>query len=453
MPIIYKALRLLCNFFSEGTSSAHCSSDERTLLHAKSALSSKNSKNQAKKNLRLSLLKIFPFLGPAFVASVAYVDPGNFATNIHGGSKYGYLLLWVIFVSNLMAMLVQALSAKLGIATGQNLAEICRKRLHPALVLIMWFVAELIAIVTDMAEFLGAALGFNLLFGIPLWIGAILTALVSLIILGFERYGFRPLEFVISIFVGVIALCYLIEILLSKIDWWKVAYHSVVPMFSGKESVIVASGILGATVMPHVIFLHSALTQGRIVTKDPVKLKKLYKFQLIDVTIALGLAGLINASMLIMAASAFNSAGYHNVGTIEEAHLTLAPLLGKASSWIFAISLLASGLSSSTVGTMSGQVVMKGFLDRKIPLLLRRLITMCPALIPIVYGMDPTQTLVISQVVLSFGIPFAVIPLMVFTSNREIMGVLVNNKLTMILGTLVAILIISLNFFLIFFAI
>jgi manganese transport protein len=392
--------------------------------------------------------RLMPFLGPAFIASVAYVDPGNIATNIQGGAKYGYLLLWVIVVSNLMAMLIQTLSAKLGIATGQNLAEMCRARFSKPVVWGMWLISEVVAMATDLAEFLGAALGFELLFSIPLWLGAILTAITTMLILSLERYGFRPLEAVITSLLGIIAVCYLVETVIVRPAWLAIAYHAVVPRFSGSESVLLASGILGATVMPHVIYLHSALTQGRIVTRDPGKLRRLFHFEIADIVIALGVAGLVNAAMLIMGAAAFHEAGLSHIATIEEAHRTLEPLLGKASSWVFAMSLLASGLSSSAVGTMSGQVVMKGFLQWKISVVLRRLITMAPALVAIIAGCDPTTTLVLSQVVLSFGIPFALVPLIMFTANRDLMGVLVNKRLTTVMAWGIAGAIISLNMFL-----
>jgi manganese transport protein len=303
---------------------------------------------------------------------------------------------------------------------------------------------------TDLAEFLGAALGFYLLFGIPLLAAGILTAIITFVILGLERYGFRPLEAVITAFVGVIAVCYVAEIFLVKPDWGQIAYHAVVPQFSGVESVLLASGILGATVMPHVIFLHSSLTQGRIVTRDPKLLRRLFRFEQLDVVIAMGAAGFINMAMLVMAAATFYAQGQHDVGSIEQAHRTLTPLLGSASSWIFAISLLASGLSSSAVGTMAGQVIMQGFLRRHIAPWLRRLATLLPSLVVIAIGLDTTRTLVVSQVVLSFGFPFAVIPLVYFTSRKEIMGVLVNHRITTIIASIVAALIVALNLFLLY---
>jgi len=394
--------------------------------------------------------RLFPFLGPAFIACVAYIDPGNFATNIQGGAQYGYLLVWVIVVSNLMAMLIQALSAKLGIATGLNLPEMCREQFSRPVVWAMWGLAEIVAMATDLAEFLGAAVGFQLLFHIPLLWGGLLTAVVTFLILGLERYGFRPMEAVITALVGVIAGCYVIETFLDRPAWSEIAYHAVVPQFSGTQSVLLATGILGATVMPHVIYLHSALMQGRIVTRNPEQLRRLFRFELIDVIIAMTLAGVVNAAMLIMAASTFFRVGLTQIGTLEEAHRTLVPLLGQASSWVFAISLLASGLSSSTVGTMAGQVIMQGFLHRKIPIWLRRGVTMLPSLIVIGIGLDPTRTLVLSQVVLSFGIPFALIPLVLFTRRADLMGVLVNRRLTTGMVSLVATLIIGLNLFLLY---
>ncbi len=396
------------------------------------------------------LARLLPFMGPAFIASIAYMDPGNFATNIQGGAQFGYLLIWVIIASNLMAMLIQLLSAKLGIATGMNLAEVCREQFPRPVVIVMWVLMEIMAMATDLAEFLGAALGFYLLLQIPLLPAGILTAIVTFIILGLEKRGFRPLEAVITVFVGIIAICYVIETFLDRPDWLEIGRHIIAPRFDGTESVLLATGILGATVMPHVIFLHSALTQGRIVTRDPAQLKRLYRFQLVDVGIAMGLAGLVNAAMLIMAASTFHRAGLSEIGTIEEAYRTLEPLLGSAASVVFAISLLASGLSSSTVGTMAGQVIMQGFMRRKISVWIRRLITMLPSLGVIAMGFDPTRTLVISQVVLSFALPFAIIPLVLFTRRRDLMGVLVNKRVTTLTVSIVAALIIALNGFLLY---
>ena len=416
--------------------------DERTLAAATEVLEGRSARSFYR--------RLFPFLGPAFIASVAYVDPGNFATNIQGGAQFGYMLLWVIVASNLMAMLTQALSAKLGIATGKNLAEHCRDQFPRWVVWGMWVVMEAVAMATDLAEFLGAALGFNLLFGMPLFVAGVLTGVVTFAILALERHGFRPLEAVITAMVGVIALCYVVETLLGRPDWGKIAYHAFVPHFKGTESVLLATGILGATVMPHVVFLHSALTQGRIVVRDPRQLRRLFRFECVDVTLAMGVAGLVNAAMLIMAAATFFEKGLTTVGTIEEAHQTLAPLLGSASSWVFAVSLLASGLSSSTVGTMSGQVIMQGFVHWQIPIWLRRLLTMLPALLVIGIGLEPTRTLVMSQVVLSFGLPFALVPLALFTARADLMGVLANRRMTTLIFWCVTALIIALNLFLLY---
>lgn len=416
--------------------------DEKTVNDAMDVL-----QGTSKKSL---LARLFPFMGPAFVAAVAYIDPGNFATNIQSGSEYGYLLLWVIVASNLMAMLIQSLSAKLGIATGRNLAEMCRDHFSPPVVTAMWVLMELVAMATDLAEFLGAALGFNLLFHIPLIWGAVLTALVTFAALALERYGFRPVEALIAALVGVVAFSYIAETIMDVPDWGQVAYHATVPILHGTETVLLAAGILGATVMPHVVFLHSSLTQGRVVTRRPELLKRLYHYELIDVVIALGVAGLVNGAMLIMAAATFNRQGLTGVGTIEQAHRTLEPLLGKASASVFAISLLASGLSSTLVGTMSGQVIMQGFMHRQIPLWVRRGVTMAPSFIVILMGLEPTRTLVMSQVVLSFGLPFAIVPLIMFTRRKDLMGTLANARFTTVIASGVAALIIFLNIYLLY---
>lgn len=394
--------------------------------------------------------RLLPFLGPAFVAAVAYIDPGNFATNIQSGARFGYTLLWVVVASNAMAVLIQVLSAKLGIASGLNLAEVSRERLPAPLVWLMWVVMEAVAMATDLAEFIGAAVGFLLLFHIPLFWAGLLTAFITFLILGLQRYGFRPIEAVISVLVGVVAVSYLVEIVLVRPAWPAIFRGAVVPSFRGDESILLAAGILGATVMPHVIYLHSALTQGRIVVKDPVKLKRLFRFEMIDVVIAMSIAGAVNCAILIMAAGTFHAKGMVEIGTIEEAYRTLTPLLGEAASTIFAVSLLASGLSSSAVGTMSGQVVMQGFMRVQIPLWIRRTVTILPSLIVIALGLDPTHTLVVSQVVLSFGLPFAVIPLVLFTSDATLMGVLVNRRLTTAAAWGAAGLILLLNVYLLY---
>jgi len=395
-----------------------------------------------------SRFRLLPFLGPAFVASVAYVDPGNFATNIAGGSKYGFTLVWVIVASNLMAMLVQTLSAKLGIATGKNLPQVCREQFRPRVSIGLWVQAELIAMATDLAEFLGAAVGFHLLFGIGLFPAALITGVTTFLILGLQRFGFRPFEAVITAFVAVILVCYVSELWFAHPPLGTVARHAVVPQFAGRDSVLLAVGILGATVMPHVIYLHSALMQGRIVPGDAREARRLYRFTRIDVVIAMTIAGVINMSMLVVAASVFYKSGLVHVDSLEGAHRTLEPLLGSASSTLFALALIASGLSSSTVGTLAGQVVMQGFIRRAIPISVRRLVTMAPALIVIAIGLDPSRTLVISQVVLSFGIPFALVPLVWFTSRRDVMGELVNHRVTIAVAVAVAVLISALNVFL-----
>jgi manganese transport protein len=415
-------------------------SDKSTIRDAADVLSGSSRRNV--------FGRLLPFLGPAFIASVAYMDPGNFAANLQGGAQFGYTLLWVVVASNLMAMLIQTLSAKLGIATGKNLAEMCRESFPRPAVIGLWVLMEIVAMATDLAEFVGAAVGFNLLLGIPLWLAGLLTAGATIVILGLERYGFRPLEAVITAFVGIIAVCYLVETVLDQPAWGDVLRHAVTPQFAGPESVLLAAGILGATVMPHAIFLHSALTQGRITVKDPRQLQRLYRFEQFDVVLALSLAGLINAAMLVMAASTFHRSGMSAVGTLEEAHRTLEPLLGPAASAIFAVSLLAAGLSSSSVGTMAGQVIMQGFIRRQIAPWIRRLATMAPSLAVILAGWEPTRVLVISQVALSFGLPFAILPLAYFTARRSVMGVLVNRRATTVAIWLISALVISLNVYL-----
>ncbi|MBZ5495539.1 MAG: Nramp family divalent metal transporter [Acidobacteriia bacterium] len=394
--------------------------------------------------------RLWPFLGPAFIASIAYVDPGNFATNIEGGAKFGYTLLWVVVASNLMAILVQTLSAKLGIATGYNLGELCRLHFPRPVVWAMWIMMELVAMATDLAEFLGAALGFSLLFGMPLWLAGIPTILATLLVLALQARGFRLLEAVISAMLGVIAGCYVLETFLYRPDWHAVAFHAFVPQFSGTESVLLATGILGATIMPHVVFLHSSLTQGRIRVHDPRQRRRLLAFEVADVTIAMGVAGFVNAAMLVMAAATFHRYALGQVASLEDAYLTLQPLLGRAAGWIFAISLLASGLASATVGTMAGQVIMQGFIERRIPIWVRRLVTILPSMIVISLGLDPTRTLVISQVFLSFGLPFALVPLILFSQRRDLMGELVNRRLTSVAGWAVAGLVVALNFLLLY---
>jgi manganese transport protein len=394
---------------------------------------------------RRGLRALWPFLGPAFIAAVAYVDPGNFATNFAAGAKYGYLLLWVILASNLMAMLIQTLSAKLGIATGMNLAEVCRERFPRAVSFGLWVQAEVIAMATDLAEFIGAALGLHLIFGIPLFPAALITGVFAFGILALQARGFRPLEAAIAGLVGVILVGFAFQVVLAEPSGSSVAHGLFTPQFSDSESVLLAVGILGATVMPHVIWLHSALTQRRVVgTSDEAK-RRILRFERIDVVIAMTIAGLINMSMLVTAAAVFHARGLTGVADLDEVFAGLGSAIGSHADIAFGIALLASGLSSSSVGTLAGQVVMQGFIRRRIPLFLRRFVTMVPALVIAAIGVNATSALVVSQVVLSFGIPFALIPLVLFSRDRELMGALVNRRVTTLAAVIVAALIIALN--------
>jgi manganese transport protein len=388
-------------------------------------------------------------LGPAFVACVAYVDPGNFATNIAGGAQFGYLLLWVLLAANLMAMLIQNLSGKIGIATGKNLPELCREHFPRPVTIGLWIQAELIAMATDLAEFVGAAIALNLLFGVPMFDAGVITAIIAFAILALQSRGYRRFELVIIGFLGVIILGFLYDTLRIGFDTGEAA-RGFIPGFAGTESVLLATGILGATVMPHVIYLHSALTQGRLRPRDDGEKRALLRFQRLDVTIAMGLAGLVNMSMLILAASLFHSSGLTGLDSIEEAHTQFGALVGTGAALAFALALLASGLASSSVGTYAGQVVMQGFIARTIPIILRRAVTMAPALIVLAVGVDPSRALVISQVALSFGIPFALVPLVLLTRRRDVMGALVNRRVTTVAASIVAGLIIALNAFLIY---
>ena len=390
---------------------------------------------------------VIPFLGPAFVAAVAYVDPGNFATNIAGGAKYGYLLLWVIVVANVMAMLIQNLSAKVGIATGRNLPELCREHFPRPVSWGLWVQAELIAMATDLAEFIGAAIALNLLFGIPLFPAGLITSVVAFGILALQSHGYRRFETVIVGLLSVILLGFLYETFHAGAHAGDVL-GGLVPGFEGSGSVLLATGILGATVMPHVIYLHSALTQRRIPASDSAERRRLLRFQRVDVTIAMSIAGVVNLSMLIVAAALFHTRGLTDIDTIEAAHGSFGDLVGPGAAIAFALALLASGFASSSVGTYAGQVVMQGFIDRTIPLMLRRLVTMTPALVVLAVGLNPTRSLVISQVVLSFGIPFALVPLVLLTRRADVMGDLVNRRLTTVLASVVAAMIIALNGFL-----
>jgi manganese transport protein len=386
-------------------------------------------------------------LGPAFVAAVAYIDPGNFATNIAGGAKYGFLLVWVIIAANLMAMLVQYLSAKVGIATGLNLPELCRAHLPRPATWGLWVQAEIIAIATDLAEFVGAAIALNLLFGVPPFSAGLITAVVAFGILALQQRGYRRFELAIAGFLGIVCLGFLYDLSQVSVDAGAF-FGGFVPGFEGTDSVMLAVGILGATVMPHVVYLHSALVQGRIPPRDDDERRSLLRFQRVDVAIAMGLAGVINLTMLVVAASLFHATGNTEIDSIEGAHAGLERLIGGGAALAFAVALLASGLSSSSVGTYAGQVVMQGFIDRRIPLFLRRLVTMTPALVVLAIGVDATDALVVSQVVLSFGIPFALVPMILLTRRGDVMGALVNKRGTTIVASIVASMIIALNVFL-----
>src|SRR5215467_6878782 len=388
------------------------------------------------------------FAGPAVIASIAYMDPGNFATNIQAGAKYGYGLLWVVLLANLIAMLFQALSAKLGIVTGRNLAEMCREQFSRPVVLAMWVVSEIAAMATDLAEFLGGAIGLSLLFHMPLLAGMAATALVTYGILMFQGFGFRPIELIIGSLVGLIGLCYLVEMFIVPVDWASAAMHTVVPQIADAEALLLAVGIIGATVMPHAVYLHSGLTQARVPVHNDADRKKVLRFSNREVVIALAVAGLVNMAMVMMASSAFHS-GHPEVAEIETAYHTLTPLLGAAAAGIFLISLIASGISSSTVGTMAGQMVMQGFVGFRIPVWVRRLVTMLPAFIIVALGTNPTKALVISQVVLSIALPLPMISLLIFTGRADIMGAFANRKTTHVAALVGTAVVLLLNLFLV----
>jgi len=387
------------------------------------------------------------FVGPAVVASIAYVDPGNFATNIQAGAKYGYELLWVVLVANLIAMLFQALSAKLGIVTGRNLAEMCRDEFPPAVVWALWIVSEFAAMATDLAEFLGGAIGLALLFQIPLLVGMAVTGCVTYGILMFERSGFRPIELIVGSLVGLIALCYLVEMFIAPVDWGAAAFHTVVPQIAEAEALLLSVGIIGATVMPHAVYLHSALTQARTPVRSDAETRQVLRFSNQEVVIALAVAGLVNMAMVMMASSAFH-AGHSDVAEIETAYHTLTPLLGGAAAGVFLLSLIASGISSSTVGTMAGQVIMQGFVGFRIPVTVRRLVTMVPAFVVVALGVNATKALVISQVVLSIALPLPMVALLLFTRRPDIMGTFANGRATNLAALIGTIVVLALNTFL-----
>lgn len=393
--------------------------------------------------------RLLPFLGPAFIAAIAYIDPGNFATNISAGSKYGYMLLWVILFSNLMAFLIQVLSAKLGIATGKNLPEIARDRYPKWVSAGLWIQGELVIMATDLAEFIGAAIGLNLLFGIPMVEAAIIAAIGSFAILELQRRGYRALEAGIAGLLFVVVIAFALQTFFAKPDAASVLEGLFIPKIDGMDSVLLATGILGATVMPHAIYLHSALTQRRVVGKTDSERKKIFRFETIDILIAMVIAGAINASMLIVAAALFFKNGLY-VEDLDVAYQQFGHYIGPASAILFGIGLLAAGLSSSSVGTLSGDIIMQGFIRYRIPLYLRRFITIIPPMIIIISGVNATEALVWSQVVLSFGISFALVPLIMFTSNKRLMGALTNRKWVTALAWLIAVLVIALNLFVIY---
>ena len=388
------------------------------------------------------------FAGPAVIASIAYIDPGNFATNIQAGAKYGYGLLWVVLLANVIAMLFQGLSAKLGIVTGRNLAEMCRDQFPRPVVWAMWVVSEIAAMATDLAEFLGGAIGLSLLFQTPLLVGMIVTGIVTYGILMFEGFGFRPIELIIGSMVTLIGLCYLIEMFIAPVDWAAAAYHTVVPQLADAEALLLAVGIIGATVMPHAVYLHSGLTQARMPVRDDTERRKVLRFSNQEVIAALAVAGLVNMAMVMMASGAFH-AGHPDVAEIETAYHTLTPLLGIGAAGVFLLSLIASGVAASTVGTMAGQMIMQGFIGFRIPILVRRLVTMIPAFVVVALGANATNALVISQVVLSIALPLPMISLLMFTRRADIMGQFANSRLTHIAALIGTAVVLLLNIFLI----
>ena len=369
------------------------------------------------------------FAGPAVVASIAYMDPGNFATNIQAGARYGYALLWVLVIANLLAMLFQALSAKLGLVTGRNLAELCRDEFSRPVVLSMWIVSEMAAMATDLAEFLGGAIGLSLLFHLPLLVGMLITGLVTYALLMFDRSGFRPMEMLIGGLVAVIGLCFIIELAIAPIAWGAALRQAVMPSLPDAGAVTIAVGIIGATVMPHAIYLHSGLTQGRVTVNDAAARRRLVRFSNREVVVALAFAGLVNMAMVLVAAAAFH-AGHSDIAEIDRAYHVLTPLLGAGAASIFLVSLLASGISSSVVGTMAGQMIMQGFLRTRLPIWLRRLVTMAPAFVVVALGVDATRALIWSQVVLSLALPVPMIALVRLTRRRDIMGEFANGRVT-----------------------
>ncbi|TCT37152.1 Nramp family divalent metal transporter [Martelella mediterranea] len=384
------------------------------------------------------------FAGPAVIASIAYVDPGNYATNIQAGAGFGYSLLWVVVFANLIAMLFQALSAKLGIVTGRNLAEVCRDEFSKPVVILMWIVSEIAAMATDLAEFLGGAIGLALLFQMPLMAGMGVTAIVTYGILIFERRGFRPMELIIGSLIALISLCYVVELFIAPIAWGDAATGSVTPRIPDATALAIAVGIIGATVMPHAVYLHSGLTQNRVAVKNEKDRKRVLRFSNTEVIVALAVAGIVNMAMVMMAASAFHR-GHSEVAEIETAYHMLTPLLGGAAAAAFLISLIASGISSSVVGTMAGQMIMQGFVGFRIPIWLRRLITMLPAFVVVALGVNATEALVVSQIILSIALPVPMISLLIFTRSKKVMGEYANGRIISALSVIAAVAVLSLN--------
>jgi manganese transport protein len=390
------------------------------------------------------VLGFLPFIGPAVVASIAYMDPGNFATNIQAGARHGYMLLWVVVLANLIAMLFQALSARLGIVTGHSLASLSRQHFPRPLVMAMWLVSEVAAMATDLAESIGAAIGISLLFGLSLLTGLVITFAITWGLLMIQSRGFRPIELVITGFVGVISLAYLVELFIAPPEWGQFFYHSVVPQLSGTDSVTLAVGIVGATVMPHAIYLHSAMMTHRVHHRTDAQCARLIRFSNIEVLLALSLAGLVNLAMVTMAAVMFHR-GHADVGEIETAYHTLLPLMGVVAAGAFMTSLLASGLSSSVVGTMAGQVIMQDFVGFRIPLWVRRVVTMAPAVVVVAMGARPTEALVLSQVVLSLVLPVPMIALLVLIRRPGIMGMFVIGRGTQVIAGAASVIVLGLN--------
>ncbi len=407
---------------------------ERTVATAHGVLAGRHS------GLRTALA----FAGPAVIASIAYMDPGNFATNIQAGAKYGYGLLWVVLLANIIAMLFQGLSAKLGIVTGRNLAELCRDHFPRSVVWPMWVVSEIAAMATDLAEFLGGAIGLSLLLHLPLLAGMVVTAIVTYGLLMCERFGFRPLELIIGSIVGIICLCYVVEIFIAPVDWSSALFHTVTPQLADAEALLLSVGIIGATVMPHAIYLHSGLTQARVPVRDDNDRRMVLRFSNREVVIALSVAGLVNMAMVMMASGAFH-AGHPEVAEIETAYHTLTPLLGAAAAGVFLVSLIASGVSASTVGTMAGQMIMQGFIGFRIPIWVRRLVTMVPAFVVVALGANATNALVISQVILSLALPLPMISLIIFTSKTDIMGAFANTALTRVAAMIATAAVLGIN--------